>query len=79
MRKWVIICLYLSKSKARLGTRKFGSRVHDVDQYVVLFQTRKTFKTVLTTWQAYAKVQDIKTDLSQDLTMGTDALQKMRN
>ena len=32
MKKWIIICLYLSKSKTRLGTRKFGSRVHDVDQ-----------------------------------------------
>ena len=43
----------------------------------MLFQTHKVSKIVLATGQAQdATVQDIKTNLSQDLTKDIDALQK---
>lgn len=81
MRKWIIICLYLSKSKARLGPRKFFFRVHDAHDVSfrvhMLFQTHNVSKIVLATGLAQdAIVQDIKTNLSQDLTKDIDALQK---
>lgn len=42
------------------------------------FQTLKVFKIVLASWQASdATVQDIETDLSQDLAKDIDAFQKL--
>lgn len=44
----------------------------------MLFQTHKVSEVILATRQAQdATVQDIKTNLSRDLTKDIDALQKM--
>lgn len=69
----------VSKSKQRLRLKLSSFRVYGLDQYVILFQIHKVLKTVPATGQAFnGIVQEIKTNMSQDLPNDIDPLQKIR-
>lgn len=71
--------LLVSKSKQRLRLKLSSSRVYGLDHYVIPFQIHKMLKTVPATGQAFnGTVQEIKTNMSQDLTNDIDPLQKIR-